>query len=360
MRVASPIHVLCTVAALTLLAACSNSSMTAPKPANPDRHGTLHQSDFPGMDPVAVLKTNPNVGRHITAFYTCPTTGPLTYISDFINSRIYVYAGTFANQAACGVFVSGLQNPEGLFVQNTNHELYVANTFGHNILVFKRGGTSPIRTFVDPTATGQEPLDVAVSSTGIVIASNRVADNGGAGSISTWKPNGTFVNNYPMSNDIQGGWVTVQASAAVNIYFNDIAIGPPIQTVLWTGSCPGGVCGAFTLKSPPATTTGYPAGLRSRAADSTLIEFDPTGGIGGARLDYSLPLFPAPTSCNISGGEPIGFDMNSTTNTIFYADAVANVAREITFGTCALIGIVPNPSGPGIPVGAAHDPPAPL
>lgn len=358
MRVVIPIRVLCTVAALSLFAGCSSGFAVSPKPTIPDNHKHLVQGHVSALlDPFARLMSYPIPSHHNAGFYSCPATGPLTYVSDLI-AGINIYSGTLAGQAPCGALTLGLQNPGGMFVQNSTHELYVANTFGHDILVYKRGSTAPIRTFVDPT--GQEPLDVTVASTGIVIASNRVKISGGAGSISTWKSNGTFINNYPMVTDIQGGWVTVQAGAAVTIFFNDIDIGPPIHTALWTGSCPGGVCGAFTLEPPATTTTGYPAGLRSRAADTQLLEIDPTTGIGGTRLNYAVPLFPAPTTCSIGGAEPLGFDMNSAANAIFYADTILNIAGEINASTCALIGTVPGNTGGGMPIGVAHDPPAPL
>jgi hypothetical protein len=307
---------------------------------------------------IASLRLNPNDTHPYASFDACPATGAITYISDYNNNVINIYAGQFNLQARCGA-ISGplVLQPEGLFV-GLNHRLYVANTGGGNILEFARGGQTPIATFTDPT--GQFPSDVTVSNDA-VIASNisSVAQSGG--SISTWQVGGGFVGNFSMINDIQGLFVTVHSGAADRIYYNDID-STSNAGVVYTGKCPGGACGKFHAL-PATTDTEYPGGLRSRADDTRLIQFDQTAGPGGLRLQYNdrNPAFPLGPSCNIGGRHPIGFDMNAAATQVYYADALANVGAEMAFDTCAPIGkgIVPGNTG-GLPVGAAHDPPEPL
>lgn len=308
------------------------------------------------VGPIGALKINTNTGRHFTSFNACPAVGQLTYISDFNNSVIDIYLGAFANQLPCAIMAGGgLLNPQGLFVRMPGHRLFVANTGASNVLEFAPRGGPLIATFTDPT--GQYPADVTVSSNGIVIASNIISTGGAAGSISTWHINTVFVGNFPMVNDIEGLFVTVQAGGATRIFYNDIDAGSGAG-VLYTGNCPVGACGAF-VATPASTNTVFPGGLRSRTFDTRLVQFDQSGGVGGARIRYNLPLFNGVNTCNIGGTDPVGFDMNGPATRVFYADAGSNLGGEMVFGNCAPVGTVPGNSG-GLPIGAAHDVPEPL
>ena len=340
-----------------LLTGCSGSSPIAPRPTSQQSHAR----SVLGRVPAAVgfygaLKINTNTVRHFTGFDSCPASGPLTYISDYNNSVINIYAGALAGQGPCGQIVNGLQNPQGLFVKVPSHKLYVANTGGFDIVVFDRGSLNPAQTYTDPT--GQLPVDVTVASDNTVIASNFMSVANFPPSISTWHGNGSFVGNFQMPNAFEGLFVTAQAGAAGRIYYNDLDANTDTG-VVYTGKCPAGHCGTFT-PTPSTTDTLAPGGLRSRNADTRLIQFDAVAGFGGERLRYNdvNPLFPPSSSCNINGGEPIGFDMNNTATTIYYADENLDVGTQMTF-FCGSPSSVPGNPG-GLLVGAAHDPPEAL
>jgi hypothetical protein len=357
MRKLNAIHAMIAAAALSTLAGCAGSSALAPKSLRVQGRESVLARQVPApVGVIAALRLNPSNAHPYVSFDTCPATGAITYISDYNNNVINIYAGRFKHQMPCGA-ISGspVHEPEGLFV-GLNHRLYVANTGGGNILEFTRGGSTPIATFTDPT--GEFPSDVAVANDA-VIASNISSVSQGGGSISTWHIGGGFVGNFPMINDIQGLFVTVQSGAADRIYYNDIDA-TSNAGVVYTGKCPAGACGAFAAL-PATTNTVYPGGLRSRSLDTHLIQFDQTAGPGGVRLRYddNNPSFPTDPSCNIGGSHPIGFDMNSTASQVYYADAVANVGGEMVFGSCKSIGTVPGNPG-GLLVGVAHDPPEPL
>ena len=53
-------------------------------------------------------------------------------------------------------------NPQGMFVKASTHDLYVANTGGHNIFVFHRGAQPFSRTPIPAI----EPDDVTVAKDG--------------------------------------------------------------------------------------------------------------------------------------------------------------------------------------------------
>lgn len=351
------LRALIAAAALTMLSGCAGNSALATSPLLSQGHTSLIARQVPApVGLFAALRLNPNDAHPYVSFDSCPATGPITYISDYNDNVINIYAGPFNNQARCGA-ISGspVLHPEGMFV-GSDHRLYVANTGGGNILEYARGGSLPIATFTDPS--GQFPSDVTVAKDA-VIASNITSVSQNGGSISTWSIDGTFVGTFPMINDIQGLFVTVQRSAADRIYYNDIDT-TTNAGVVYTGKCPGGACGAF-VALPATTDTVYPGGLRSSALDTHLIQFDQSAGPGGVRLRYDdkEPGFPADPSCNIGGTHPIGFDMDATTKHVFYADAVANIGAEMVLGNCASIGRVPGNPG-GLLIGAAHDPPEQL
>jgi hypothetical protein len=347
MRIPTPIQALSAAAALALLAGCSGGSSIAPKVITPQGH--VHQlmgHIIAAVGPMGQLKVNMNTGQHFASFDTCPTTGAIEYISDFNNSVINIYKGTFAGQAPCGSLGSGsgISFAQGMFVKGSNHHLFVANSGGLDILEFARGGTTAVHTFADPSAP--EPADVTVDSHGIVIASNIA---GGPGpSISTWTKTGTFIGNFLMPNASLGLFVTVQAGG--KLYYNDVDITSGAG-VLYKGKCPAGACGPFTATG---ATSAFPGGLRS-ADFEDLVQDDQSGAGGGTLNTYEH--FPSPsTTCSIGAGDAVSIDINKTQKDVFYGDATNNVGGEIKYHGCTLVGTVPGNSL-GLPIGAAVDAP---
>jgi hypothetical protein len=291
-------------------------------------------------------KVNPNIGR-FTSFNTCPAEGPITYFSDFVNGVINIYAGPLMGQKKCGQIAglnSGLVAPQGMFVKMPGHKLYVADR-GGNILEFDRGTSRPSNTYTDPTPAF--PADVTVASDGTVIASNAYTGDGAPGSISTWKfgPNGgQFVGNFPMTNDFEGLFVTVQKNGTV--YYDDIDAGSG-SGALWSLSCPAGACGAQT--SVAVSTTGISAGLGSDADDDLLANDQ----VNITADTFELPN-PAPATFPLIGG-PVGMAINKLDHHWFIADAANNQAVEYLYPGGALVGTVPGNTG-GLPIGVAVDP----
>jgi hypothetical protein len=291
------------------------------------------------VSPIALLKVNANTGHHFVSFNACPASGNIEYISDFNNNVVNIYAGKFSGGAPCGE-IAGLSSPQGMFVSGASHELYVANSGASNILVFSRGAVVPNDVYVDPT--GQVPADVTLAKDGTVIASNLLGLNPNElGSISTWRRGsggGIFIGNFPMINDSQGGFVTVQKNGA--LFFNELDAASG-QGTLWTGSCPLGVCGAFVFTG---AVTGFPGGIRSADLED-VVQID-QGPPGSASVTYD----PAPPSigsvCSIGAGDAISMDLNKKQQHFFYADALKNVGGEMTYPGCVAIGTVPgNPGG---------------
>jgi hypothetical protein len=334
-------------AAATLFAGCAKNAALTPISFTSQMHAHSPAGRLPvALSPFGLLRIGANSGRHFKSFDNCPATGEIEYISDFAGSVVNIYKGKFAGQGPCGQLSgNGIILPEGMFVALPSHNLYVANTGGLNILVFRRGATSPVEKLADPS--GQYPVDVTVAGDGTVIASNLYDQIGSEnGSISTWTGNGTFVGNFPMVNDVSGAFVTVQKNGT--LYFNDVDQSSGAG-LLWTGSCPHGACGAFTSTG---ATTVYPGGLRS-ADGEDVVQIDQKATLGGALITYEQ--FPTGISCALGGGEPDGMDVNRSQHNAFYADAINDAGVEIKYPSCTPVGTVPGNLG-GLLVGAAVDP----
>jgi hypothetical protein len=249
MRTLNSLRALIVAAATTLVCACSSggSSAIAPMPGSPQA-GTpsLALRGLRYRNPFGPLDIGARSRFGLASFNACPSRGSTEYVSDEFKSIVYIYSGKFAGQAPCGQIASAaLVNPRGLHVDTVTHNLYVANWGGFNILVFHQGQTEPFNAYVDPGV--QAPNDVTMSKDGIIIASNEEAsDLKQRGSISTWKhglSGGTFIGNFPMTNDDFGLYITRQSNGV--IFFTDIDATSGLGAV-WKVSCPAGACGVQT------------------------------------------------------------------------------------------------------------------
>jgi hypothetical protein len=351
MRIVTQIRALGAAAAFAFLVGCSGSPSIAPKPSAPQGYVHSLVGRIPvALSPLAMLKVHIGSGDHYATFDHCPATGTIEYISDYSNNVVFIYKGKFASQAPCGqLSPGGMINPQGMFVNGATHDLYVANSGGHNIMVFHRGARSPFKKYTDPSV--QNPDDVTVAKDGTVIAANIFQANFNEnGSISTWHKGGAFVGNFPMPNSFEGLYVTVQKDGT--LYYNDIDFTSGAG-LLWTGNCPNGACGTFTSTG---ATTSFPGGLRS-ADSEDLVQIDQNAPGGGALITYES--FPTGVSCAIGGGDPVAMDINKPEHHVFYADALNDAGGEISYPSCAPIGTVSG-DGRGLPIGAAVDAPAPL
>ncbi|HEY5096292.1 MAG TPA: hypothetical protein VII69_14360 [Candidatus Eremiobacteraceae bacterium] len=348
MRIPTQLQTLSFAATIALLAGCSGGGTyaIAPKPASQQGGAHFLMGRVPSvLSPIGQLKISNQTSHRFVGHDSCPASGPLKYMSDFNNSVINIYAGKFAGQAPCGQITSGISFPDGLYVKTTTHDLYVANEGGFNILVFHRGQTTAYNSYADPGV--QFPVDVTLAKDGTVIASNILQPSGAeAGSLSTWieGPNGgTFVGNFPMTNDTEGLFVTVQKNGTV--YFDDLDVNG--SGALWSLSCPAGACGAQTQVA--GVSFGGGGGLGSDATEDLLAN-DQTNVTADT---FELPN-PSPATFPLTG-EPVGMVINKLDHHWFIADAVNNDAGEYLYPSGTLVGTVPGNSG-GLPIGVAVDP----
>jgi hypothetical protein len=281
--------------------------------------------------PAGMHRDNTHAAVQPISFYTCPAAISVEYFSDYKNNVINVFAGKFDGQTPCGKITAGVTNPQGLYVQDSTHDLYVANTGRGNVLVFHRGQNIAYDTYHDPT--GQFPYDVTVSNDGTIIASN-VFQQGGpnTGSLSTWTagPNGgTFVGNFPMTNDSEGLWVSVDTHGTV--YYNDIDRTSGIGA-LWSLTCPSGACGTQTQVA--GVSFSQPGGLGiDRTNDLLANNAQP-----GTAETFELPN-PNPKTFPIDNGS-LDLAIDTSNRHWFALDSLNSDAAEYSYPSGALIGRV--------------------
>jgi hypothetical protein len=350
MTILTSIRTLCALVAIVSFVACSGvgPSSIAPQPASPKSGSAFHTGRYPNIfSSFGSLNSSNGTGHHTLSHFSCPETGAIVYVSDFNNNLVDVYYGRFAGQAPCSQITSGINFPTGLYVNPRTHDLYVATSKGHDVLVFHRGQTTAYNIYADPTRR-QKVIDVTLASDGTVIASN-VNRAGGPemGSISTWiggPHGGKFVGNFPMTNDAEGGFITAQKNGTV--YYNDIDRTTGAGA-LWRMSCPAGVCGAQTRVA--GVSFLFPGGLGSNGTND-LLAVDQTGH---SLATYELPN-PVPKTIPLDG-YPIAMAIDLLSHRLFITDADNNDAAEYLYPSGVLVGTVPGNPG-GFLDGVAVDP----
>jgi len=281
----------------------------------------------------------------LSSFYNCPSHGSLKYVSDYNNNVINVYAGNFKGQAPCGALTSHVRAPWGMSVDAATHDLYVANDFGHDVIVFHRGQTAPYDTYKDPS--GQDPVDVVLAPDGTVIASNLVSENLlEDGSLSIWiaGPNGgTFVGNFPMEQNGVGEYLTIRSDGTVVF---DKLNNNTFEGNLWYVTCPHGACGTQTIIEP---SIGGPQGLAFDSGGDLRLAI----GSPSQAATFEYPRMRA-KSFSVTGA-PTGIAINEFEHHWFIADGLNDQAEEYLYPGGTLIGTVAGNPGGGI-FGVAVDP----
>ena len=300
-----------------------------------------------GSSALAPVPISPASTRHFASFNSCPSTGSFKYVSDARLNVIYIYVGKFSGQSPCGQIASASLNiPAGLHVQAATHDLYVANEYGENILVFHRGQTEPYDTYTDPSV--QLPIDVTVAPDGTVLASNYTNRSQiEKGSISTWIPGpngGTFVGNFPETHSYQGAYIAVKKNGTV--FFDDVDR-HILQGFVWTVSCPAGACGVQTRV--PGVVLKFPGGIAFDMTGDLLV----TDVFAATADTFELPN-PVPSTFAMAG-QPWDVVISTGGRNIFTFNSFLNEALEYSYPGGALIGNVPGVSGGAIG-GIAVDP----
>ena len=270
----------------------------------------------------------------IVNHYSCPARGSLVYVSDYNNDVINVYNGNLAGQAPCGQIgsPSSLSAPDGLYLQSSTHDLYVANRGSSNIKVFHRGQLTPFNTYLDEN--GYQFMDSVVAKDGTLIATSIDC------TLSTWlvgSNGGTYVGTFGVDR-CEGGYPAYITVDKNSTFYFDAAIGGQLDPhpALLIVSCPHGACGEQTRVWWHVGRFSSPEGMAFDAAGDLLMT-DLHAHNDSTADTFELPN-PNPKTFSLSGTTE-GMAIDSRDNHWFVANAYGG-ASEYAYPGGALIGTV--------------------
>ena len=160
----------------------------------------------------------------------------LIYISDSATYDVYVFS--FPRGKLVGT-LTGQNNPAGLCV-GPKGDIFVTQLYGHQIVEYKHGGTTPINTLSDP---GYEPGACSVDpKTGNLAVANIVSNEFTQGNLLVYpKAKGNPIT-YSPPGSAGGSWFSV----------NDVGYGYT-GNLYFAGTCSGAFCAGVLPKGSSNT-----------------------------------------------------------------------------------------------------------
>jgi hypothetical protein len=215
----------------------------------------------------------------------------LIYISDSATYDIYVYVYSFSHHLRLIGTLTDQNNPAGLCVDHKG-DVFVTQLYGHQIVEYKHGGTTPINTLSDP---GYEPGACSVDpKTGNLAVANIVSDEFTQGNLVVYpKAKGNPIT-YSPPGGASGNWFSVNTvgydSLGQNAYFAGTCDGAFCAGVLPTGSSgTENLTLNVTPKSPGTVQVGeYGYVTFDDQSDGTLYGYTFEGTVGTERTSTML------------------------------------------------------------------------
>jgi hypothetical protein len=280
---------------------------------------------------------------------------PLVFVSDAANGVVDIYRAGGGHKVVGQI--TGLTEPQGL-TTDAARNLYVANTNSSDVLVYAPPYTgSPTLTISDP---GEFPVDVAVSSEGVVAVTNIC--NAPSCSVSTanvdFYAQGATTNCASVSDSAFNFAQIMFAAfdAKGDLYIDGLDGGYATSFGLVTGGC---AATSIASISPSAVyTLSFPGG----------IQIDKHGRIGFTdsyrrdEVTFNPPLngaFTRPTSVIVLTGtvSPLGYALLASGKDIYVADpGGSGIAAEYPYprGDGSALSTI---AVGGQPIGVAVTPP---
>jgi hypothetical protein len=216
----------------------------------------------------------------------------LIYISDSATYDVYVYAYSHHGQHLRLVgTLTDQNNPAGLCVDHKG-DVFVTQLYGHQIVEYKHGRTTPINTLSDP---GYEPGACSVDlKTGNLAVANIVSDEFTQGNLIVYpKATGNPIT-YSPPGGASGNWFSVNTvgydSLGNNAYFAGTCDGAFCAGVLPTGSSgTENVTLNVTPKSPGTVQVGENGYVTfDDQSDGTLYGYTFEGTVGTEKTSTTL------------------------------------------------------------------------
>jgi hypothetical protein len=181
----------------------------------------------------------------------------LLYVSD--SSTYDVYAYSYPKLRPVGT-LTDQNNPAGLCTDSKGN-VFVTQLYGHQIVEYRHGGTTPVRTLSDP---GYEPGACSVNpSTGDLAVANVVSDEFTQGNLVVYSKGEGRIATYSPPGGASGGWFSV----------NDAGYAPgyPGGNLYFAGTCNGAFCAGVV---PNGSSTAENVTLNARPQSPGTVQSD--------------------------------------------------------------------------------------
>ncbi len=260
---------------------------------------------------------------------------------------VYVYKQSGTNQQPIRTLTSGLSQPEGVSV-NTNGDVYVTDFRNSDILVYKRGATTPYKTLLDNNWVAG---DAVVDSTGTVYVCNYEANTGGTvgppGSVTVFAGGSTTpTSTLPAPKGDWVLWCGLDNNHNLYVGYTDNAT----DSNVW--EFPGGTGPGASL----GLKIGFPGQMVFNSKGELVIADERNSTADTFKLPGTRPI---KTIATPAGGVVVGLTLNAKSSHLYLADNVTNQVYEYAYPKGTLIDTITAPGGFGF-TGIAADPAAPL
>jgi hypothetical protein len=324
MRCTGPVnYILSGSAVLALLAGCSGGgSSTAPTPVSPQALAPSAGKSVSAVMRQGVLNTSvarngaARISHPLLPSFASPDAAATAavVVSDAANAVVVAYtrAGTQIAQ------ISGFSEPQGITGDNAGN-VYIANTGGSNILVYKNDYKTLLSTLNDP---GQFPVGVSVNSAdGVVGVTNIIDVNGGPGSVSFYAKGATSPC-ATVSNSTFGRVYFDAFDGKGNLYIDGQDANGNFAAGVVTGECKAKTITNLTVSN----TIVFPGGVQVGPLGNIQID-DQTGESGPVVYTYAPPTkgslgSPTQTTTLSGAGDPVSISLLKSTKAVWTADAL--------------------------------------
>ena len=187
------------IAAAVAIAGCSsNGSSLGPIAQGPIGQQSVARNHVPIIQPAKLVSIHMSAPSHAKSWASPDAAGTLVYGCAYGLSE----CKWFKHNGALKGTITGLINPQGIGINPTNGDVYVANTGASNVLVYAKGSATVSKTLND---AGQYPVSVSVDRNGTVYVMNIFDTSFGPGSISVYVGGSTTVTRMITDPNLSQG-----------------------------------------------------------------------------------------------------------------------------------------------------------
>jgi DNA-binding beta-propeller fold protein YncE len=270
---------------------------------------------------------------------------PLLYVSNVESNNIEIYKQAGTNQSPIATLSgSSFGGPVGLFVAR-NEDLYVANVQSSDVIVFKKGASTPYLTLLDP---GEDPYDVVVDRNGTVYVTNLQTTTGGVGSVSVYAGGSTTPTSVlAVPNNESVRFCTLDRNHNLFVGFQNSKTRTGAVMEFFKGVGPG---------VPTELKVSLPGGMQFDTTQDLVVANEHPESI----LVFEPPLKTPSQTIPTGGFDLMGLAFTNSGNDVYVAEFGSAAVLEFAYPSGALVDTITKGVQNGFAQGVATDPPQPF